>query len=338
MKSLRLLGAAGLVGSLAAAFPSLAAAQAFLPAKGDAYVSILFTNMYSNRHYLPVEQFDLGEIDANTLLFDATYGISDRMAISIGLPLVVSRYQGTRPHQPGNPARLDDGSWHPTFQDVRVNFRYNAIRRDGFAVTPFVGTAMPSHSYAHWAHAAPGMNLNQMNVGVTAASLLDKVTPGLFVQGRYSFSVAQHVADVTPTRSNLDLELGYFVSPELRLFGLVAGQKAHSGIDVTLNLAQVGTAAQIQNHDRIARDEFVHVGGGASFSVTERLDLFGAFLTQVAGRNGHKINRAVSAGMTWSLRRANRGPGSAGGPPAPTPGADDAAPAKSLVRCLCQKG
>jgi hypothetical protein len=338
MRCHRRLAAAAIVASVAGAFPSLAAAQAFLPAKGDAYVSILFTNMYSNRHYLPVQEFDLGEIDANTLLFDATYGISDRMAISIGLPLVVSRYQGTRPHQPGNPNRLDDGDWHPTFQDVRVNFRYNAVRRGTFAVTPFVGTATPSHSYAHWAHAAPGTNLKQMNVGVTAASLLDKVTPGLFVQGRYSFAVAEHVAYVTPTRSNLDIELGYFVSPALRVFGLTAAQKSHSGIDVFPNLAQVAPEVQLQNHDRVSRDDFLHVGGGASFSLTERLDLFGAFLTQVAGRNGHKMNRAVSVGVTWNLRRANRGPGSAGGPPAPAPGADDAAPAKSLVRCLCQKG
>ena len=338
MDSFRLVAAAGIVVSVAGAFPSPAAAQAFLPAKGDAYVSILFTNMYSNRHYLPVEQVDLGEIDSNTLLFDVTYGLSDRMAISIGLPLVVSRYQGTRPHQPGNPDRLDDGDWHPTLQDVRVNFRYNAVRRGGFAVTPFVGTATPSHSYAHWAHAAPGTNLNQLNAGVSVASLLDKVTPGLFVQGRYSFSVAEHVASVTPTRSNLDLELGYFVTSDFRVFGLTAGQMSHSGIDVTLNLAQIASAQTIQNHDRVSRDDFLHVGGGASFTLTDRLDLFGAFLTQVAGRNGHKTNRAVSGGLTWSLRRPNRGAGSGGAAPAPADPADDAAPAKSLVRCLCQKG
>lgn len=327
-----------MVVAVAAAVPSAAAAQAFLPGKGDAYVSVVYTNLYSNRHYLPVEQVDLGEIDANTLLFDATYGLSDRVAISLGMPLVVSRYQGTRPHQPSDPARLDDGRWHPTFQDVRFSLRYNAIRRGAFAVTPFVGSALPSHSYEHWAHAAPGVNLNQMNVGVTAASLLNQITPGLFIQGRYALGITQPVAGVTPTRSNVDVELGYFISPELRVFSLTSAQKAHSGIDVTLNLAQVGTVTQIQNHDRISREEYVHVGGGASFDLTDRLGVYGAFLTQVAGRNGHKMNRSVSAGMTWALRRANRGAGAATAPSTPAPAEGDTAPQKSLAKCLCQKG
>ena len=122
MPSVR-LHAVGMIVALAAAVPATAAAQAFLPGKGDAYVSVVYTNLYSNRHYLPVEQVDLGEIDANTLLFDATYGLTDRVAISLGMPLVVSRYQGTRPHQPLNPARIDDGHWHPTFQDVRFSVR-----------------------------------------------------------------------------------------------------------------------------------------------------------------------------------------------------------------------
>jgi hypothetical protein len=320
--------------AVALAFPASAAAQAFLPGKGDAYISIVYTNMYSNRHYLPVEQVDLGEIDANTLLFDATYGLSDRVAISLGMPLVVSRYQGPRPHQPLNPSRLDDGQWHPTFQDVRFSLRYNAIRRGAFAVTPFVGSALPSHSYEHWAHAAPGINLNQMHVGVTAASLLDQITPGLFIQGRYALGITQPVADVTPTRSNMDVEVGYFISTELRAFSLVAAQKSHAGIDVSLNLAQVGTVAQIQNHDRISRDDFLHVGGGVSFSLTERLDLYSAFLTQIAGRNGHKMNRSLSLGLTWTVRRANRG----AAPGGPAPVAADAEPQKALVRCVCQKG
>lgn len=330
--------AVGIVVSVATAFPSSAVAQAFLPGKGDAYVSVLFSNMYSNRHYLPVQEVDLGEIDSNTLLFDTTYGISDRLAISIGLPLIVTRYDGPRPHQPQNPDRLDDGNWHPTFQDVRVNVRYNAFRRGALAVTPFLGTALPSHAYEHWAHASPGMNLKQMHVGVTAASLLDKVTPGLFVQGRYSFAVAEHVADVTPTRSNVDFELGYFISPELRVFSLVAAQKGHSGIDTVANLPQFVPDVQVRNHDRISRDDFLNVGGGASFSVTERLDLFAAFLRQIAGRNGHKMNRSISLGVTWSVRRANLDAVSVVAPPTPAQAADDAAPRKSLVRCLCQKG
>ena len=59
-----------------------ARAQAWLPAKGEGTVSVLFTNALSKDHYLPDERFDFGHIDSNTVLFDVTYGISDRLAVT----------------------------------------------------------------------------------------------------------------------------------------------------------------------------------------------------------------------------------------------------------------
>ena len=322
--------------SLVAAGVGDARAQALLPAKGEGYASVLFTNASMTKHLLPVREVDQGRIDSNTLLVDATYGLSDRVAVSIGLPLVVSRYQGVLPHQPDNPDRIDDGDWHATFQDVRFAFRYNAIRGP-VAVTPFVGTAVPSHAYQYWAHAAPGRRLRELQAGVAAAKLLDALVPGLFVQGRYSFAVAQRVGDVHPQRSNLDVELGYFLSPSVRVFAMGAAQKAHSGVD--LSVGGVGlTLFQRQHHDQLGRDEYVNVGGGASFSITERLDVFAAVMTQIAGRNGHKIDRAISTGLTWSFRRRGSEPIVAVTAPSQAPRQAELTPArKSLLRCLCQK-
>lgn len=322
--------------ALVAAAVADARAQALLPAKGEGYASFLYSNVYMNRHLLPVQEADIGEIDSNSLLFDATYGLSDRVAVSIGLPLVISRYQGVNPHQPDNPDRLDDGDWHATFQDVRFAVRYNVIR-GAAAVTPFIGTSVPSHAYEYWAHAAPGRRLREIHAGVAAAKLLDDVVPGLFLQGRYSFAVAERVLDIRPRRSNLDVELGYFLSPEVRVFGMASAQKAHSGID--LFPGGVGlTVLQRQHHDQLGRDEFVNVGGGTSVSLNETLDLFGAFMKQIAGRNGHKINRAVSVGVTWSFRR--RPSEEIAAPTAPSEPHElvELTPArKSLLRCLCQK-
>ena len=72
-----------------------ARAQAWLPAKGEGTVSVLFTNVLSKDHYLPDERFDFGHIDSNTMLFDVTYGVSDRLAVTAGLPVVMSRYRGS---------------------------------------------------------------------------------------------------------------------------------------------------------------------------------------------------------------------------------------------------
>ena len=60
-------------------------AQAWLPAKGEGTVSVLFSNTLSTRHYLPDVAYDRGHIDANTMLFDVTYGLTDRMAVTVHL-------------------------------------------------------------------------------------------------------------------------------------------------------------------------------------------------------------------------------------------------------------
>src|SRR4026209_1019315 len=80
-----------------AAMARPASAQAWLPAKGEGTVSVLFTNISSRHHVLPDRRYDFGRIYANTLLADVTYGITNRVAVTFGVPVVVSRYRGTAP-------------------------------------------------------------------------------------------------------------------------------------------------------------------------------------------------------------------------------------------------
>ncbi|MBI1875545.1 MAG: hypothetical protein HYS05_16895 [Acidobacteria bacterium] len=48
--------------------------------------------------------------------------------------------------------------------------------------------------------------------------------PGTFVQARYSYTFVERVIDIAHNRSNLDVEVGYFVNPSFRVFALrVAG-------------------------------------------------------------------------------------------------------------------
>ena len=82
-----------------------------------------------------------------------------------------------------------------------------------------------------FAHSAPGRDLHELQVGAYWAKLLDRVLPGLFVTGRYSYGFTQRVLDISHNRSNVDLELGYFIKPEVRVFGLGSGQLTHGGID-----------------------------------------------------------------------------------------------------------
>ena len=307
-----------------------ARAQAWLPAAGEGSVSIVYSNSVSDRHLLPTTAYDIGRIDSHALLADVTYGITDRVAVSIGLPLIASRYTGNFPHQRTNPDRLDDGEFHSSWQDVRLAVRYNMVRGP-LMVTPFIGSLVPSHDYEYFAHSAAGRRLNELQMGVSIGHLLQQGVPGLFVQGRYAFGIVEQTLDIRPNHSNLDFEIGYFVTSSLRVFALGAGQLTHDGIDVfpPAISALMLTPAQISHHDQIDRVNYLKVGAGASIDLGERFGVFGSYSTQVAGRNGHELGHSLAVGASWSFSTRKKDQ-------AITPDTKD--DTEALARCACQKG
>ena len=296
------------------------AAQAWVPARGETTAAVLFTNVVSRDHYLPDRRYDFGRIDANTALFDVTYGITDRIAVTFGLPLVVSRYRGSAPHRP---ITLDDGSWHAGTQDLRLNIRYNLIRR-ALMVTPFVGADVPSRNYEYYAHAAPGRRLKELTGGVSAGRLFAEL--GLVVQGRYALTVSEGALERSRRYSQASFELAYFVTPALRLVGMTAARLGHTGIDIYPDSGRVLPFEVFLHHDQISRESFTNVGGGASYSLNDRVDVFGSYTATVHGRNTHAVNRGLSLGLSWTVG-GNRGE--------PMMARDGRK--KSLVRCICEK-
>lgn len=297
-----------------------ARAQAWLPAKGEGTVSVLFTNVLSKDHYLPDQRFDFGRIDSNSVLFDVTYGISDRLAVTAGLPVVMSRYDGTAPHRP---ITLDDGAWHTTSQDFRFAVRYGLVRGP-VVVTPFIGTDLPSVDYEYFAHAAPGRGLKELHAGVTAGRLFANL--GLVVQGRYSLTFSEGALDRSRRYSLASLEGAFFLTPRVRLLAMTSSRIGHTGIDLAPDSGRVLPAEVFRYHDQISRESYLNLGGGAAVSVTDAWDLFGSLTTTLTGRNTHTVNRGMSLGVTWSF----------GGPGALIRASRDARDGR-LVKCLCQK-
>jgi len=231
---------------------STAFAQAWLPAKGEGNVSVLFSNTLSTRHYLPDVAYDRGHIDANTMLFDVTYGVSDRMAVTVGLPMVTSRYRGSFPHRP---ITLDDGNWHTSAQDFRLNVRYNVFRGP-VHITPFIGSYLPANDYEYFAHAAPGRQLKEMATGVSAGRLFAEL--GLVLQGQYAFNFSQGALDYSRRFSTASVESAYFLTTRLRLMASASGRIGHTGIDLPVNGALL-TPDQFLHHDQISRESFFNV-------------------------------------------------------------------------------
>jgi hypothetical protein len=312
----------------------IAAGQAFVPAQGEGSVAVLFQNQFFKYHLVPTKEVDIGHIYSNSLLADMTYGLTDRVAIGIGLPWVATRYNGAAPHPLADfsgPNPVDDGTWHSTAQDVRVDLRYNVTRNflnAGVVVTPFVGSVTPSHDYTDFAHAGFGRDLNEVQLGASVAKLFEQGVPGLLLQGSYSYGVVEQVVDVSHNRSLASLEAAYFATPSLRLLALASGQVTHGGIDFYGSAISrvLLTTDQFIHHDQIVRENILTLGGGLSYSLNESLDLFGSAMHTVAQRNGHALDLGLSAGLTWSFTTSR------------AKARANSSAENSLARCLCEKG
>lgn len=306
--------------------PRAAAAQAWVPAAGEGSVSILYQDLFVADHFFDRGQRrDRGEIHSSNLLVDFTYGITDRLAVTVGVPFIRARYAGRAPH----PTVQDNGETHAGVQDLRFAARYNVV--DGpLTITPFVSVNVPSHAYEYFAHASLGTRMREVEIGAYVGRVLTPKLPNAFVQASYSYSFPEEIVGIQVHRSNLSVEFGYFLTRSIRVFTMGNGLTTHGGVAVPEAGYRVLPVIQQSHHDRIGGIDLLDVGGGIQMSLTDRIEVFGSYMKSLAGRNTHAIDRGVTIGMSWSFGGGglpSLGPADSGG--------DEAD--RQLGKCLCTK-
>jgi hypothetical protein len=305
--------------------PATVFAQAWVPRAGDGTVAFVYQNQLVRDHLVADgSRLDVGHIVTDSLLLDFTYGITDKLALNINVPYIASAYHGHNPH-PGS--TLDDGRVHGTLQDFRADIRYNVMRR-GIVLTPFVDVIVPSHRYEYFGHAAPGRRLAEVQLGANIGHVITRGLPGAFVQTRVSYGFSQQPLGRYHDRTNADGELGYFVNPRFRVFGLLATQYTFGGVPLTSNFSQVLTADEFHHHDQISRSDLLDMGAGAQVQLTRRIDIVGSYATTITGRSGHALGRGITIGLSWGFGHSFDGGTRIAGMDAPA----------RLPKCLCEKG
>ena len=299
--------AAAVACNLATASPVFA--QAWLGPKGEAWFSLTYQNVNADSHYTdtgaPLNQ---GSIESQSVFAELGYGATDRLALRVSIPYVDSKYTGVNAHM----YPIDDGSYHGTFQDFRFESRYGAIKGD-FALTPFVAAIIPSHHYEYFGHAVAGLDLKQLLVGTGFGKLLSRA----YVQGRYSFAFVEKVIGISHNRSDLDLQLGYFLEPSIQVFATAFGQLTYGGLPLNPPLARATwTAADFHHHVQLTESDLLSLGGGVDFQVTRAVDAFASFTATVTGRSDHNVSPGIGVGFSlgFSPRQVVRSrvhPGSA---------------------------
>src|SRR5437762_13074752 len=257
-----------LSGVLVASTAAPALAQAWLPPKGEASFSLGYGNVFVNKHYLGTSagpgdnvESDFGHIRSQSVEIGLGYGLTDRLAVSVALPYILTKYYGT-PGQNFFPHTIsvDDGHYHGIFQDFRFDLDYQLLRGP-VAVAPFFAAVIPSHSYTYFAHAAGGRDLHEYLLGSSFGARLDQLLAGSYVELTYSYAFVERVLDIHHDRSNCFLEVGYFLTPSFSMRGIATGSYTHGGVN--------GVAADrlpppeiFQHHDQIGHESGISAGGG----------------------------------------------------------------------------
>jgi hypothetical protein len=274
--------------------PSLTWAQAWLPDRGTIGASFVHNDIENNDHFLPNgDELDVGHTRTFSDAITLAYSPSDRWLVSLGLPYVRARYHGDHPHFGTN---IDDGTYRGTFTDLRADLHFQAMENP-FAFAPYVALIVPVHDYPTLGHAAPGRHLDERWIGFFAGKSLDRWLPRTYVQGQYDFAFVQEVQNVSHNRSNAELELGYFLNPKWSVRALGAWQRTHGGIDVPVPR----TNPYYPNHDRLAAERYLQVGGGVAFESSAGTSAYLVYKTAVSGANGHRLNNGFTLGVAYSF-------------------------------------
>ena len=89
----------------------------------------------------------------------------------------------------------------------------------------------------------------------------------------------KRVEHIHHDRSNVNLELGVFLTRNWNVSAFGAWQQTHGGIDLPIPRSH----PLFPNHDRIGDDEYFNVGLGMGYSLTEK---WSGFVTYMQGVNG----------------------------------------------------
>lgn len=270
-----------------------ALAQAWLPSKGSVGVSLDHTYTLNKKHFTSTgDEIDAGHTQTHVLVAGMSWSPADRVMFKIGLPLVQTKYDGDFPH----PGEIDNGRTHRKVTDFQASFHYQLV--DGpFALAPFMGLNIPVQDYTTLGHASPGRGLNEFTVGFFAAQSLHEWIPRSYVQMRYSYAFVEEVAGVSHDRSNVDLEVGYFLSPDWSLRLLGSWQDTYGGVQIPIPPSN----PLFPFHDQLAEDDHLDAGGGIAWQVTDRIAVHTLYMHGLKGQNSHKVDTRIALGFSYEL-------------------------------------
>jgi len=287
-----------------------AAAQAFTPPQRLGAITLAWQYIDNTGHRLSDGYYAArGQSVSQSILLDADYAITDRLAVTAGIPYVWAKYTGSLPPLSGRP-RDACQCWTSGFQDFSFGVRHR-FGNGSWAVTPLARYGQPSHDYPFQGEAALGKNLTEFQLGVATGVRLGGWASRANLQATYTYAfVEKALDDISVNRSNAFAEIGYVVTG--RLYFRVAGlwQRTHGGLRLGSDTGvpfpvpgEVNTPERRAAGDQLRRVNYWHVAGGLAFDAGP-VDVFASYVRYVAGTDTH-AGQAFTVGTSWYFDLSN---------------------------------
>jgi hypothetical protein len=254
---------------------------------------------------------NFGELRTQGVYFDFSYSFTDKLGFTASIPFLAPKYTAPPPTEvvnallaphvfPDGSIPLDDGRYHGSFQDFTFRFRYNLTHP--FMITPYVEYGLPSHDYLIYSHAIVGRNVKSLGVGVYLGGTLDQVLPNSYIQGRYGYAFDEKVLGISRGRNLMEMEFGYFFTPSIKGFTILASQVTNGGLDAPYDLGPPDPVNPLFfHHTQITRDNNLDIGFGGQYSINDRFDVFGLISHMITARNSHGLKYGINVGMSWGF-------------------------------------
>jgi hypothetical protein len=254
---------------------------------------------------------DLNEIDpifGHTASLAVEYTPIERLGLTATLPMVSTRVGDPRVDQapPRGPhGRYDDGKYHTTLQDFRLDARYMLV--DGVvAFSPHISVSIPVADYETVGFASAGRGLKMLIFGGAVGKFFTSGVPNLYLHGRYEFRWTEGYETSFPVtetygqnKSFMEAVVGYYILDNLEANLAGSMQLAHGGFNFhdweNGNLEQ---APEQYFHDALLAEEFMHVGGGVSYSPVEWLRVSAFVRFWMWGQNTRNLD-IYGLGLSW---------------------------------------
>jgi len=285
-------------------YGTVAHAEATGARAGHGHVSASFQVIRIDGFESSVGLLPIGTADTQSLNIEVDYNLTERLSISIGLPYIRKRYNGSAAHDPLalDPPRpeienVDIGDWNSSLQDFHLGLRY--LMRDGpLSIEPYVYLGAPSHDYPFFGHAAVGQNLLKLDVGSDFLW-----TPGLsnaYYQLSLGYVFVEETLGVDISHWLVSAKTGYFFSDSISGNVFAQLKKGH-GLTFPDDFPPPRISEMWYQHDRLVKHNYMNVGIGLDWRINSKYSLAASVMTMTWAEQVHDMQYTVTIGLSRSF-------------------------------------